>query len=178
MCNHAISDDLRTSTRLTIEGSPCCESKVQAQQYARQIGSPMISSGRSNYPFHIRRIRPWSIQHLTPSHHTIGNVRKGLTVCQGESSARAEPSEGCQDCSAVASLKRMVGYKSSSSRPNISSHGCSQVCKGILSSLGSHACTARLICMEVFSLYTYYLPTLVQQEVWLVPQTLLCETGG
>ena len=107
---------------------------------------------------------------------TTRSVRQGLTVCQGESSARAEPSEGCQDCSAVASLKRMVGYKSSNSRPNISSHGCSQVCKGILSSLGSHACTARLICMKILSLYTCHLPTWVQPKVWLVPQTLRCDT--
>ena len=30
-------------------------------------------------------------------------------LCQGESSASAEPSEGCQACSAAASLKRTPG---------------------------------------------------------------------
>ena len=86
--------------------------------------------------------------HAQSSPHSKDSVEacELLALCHGERRARAEASDGCQACSAVASLKRMGGYRSSSCGPSISSHGCSQACSGTRSCSGSHDCTALLSC--------------------------------
>ena len=67
-------------------------------------------------------------------------------MCQGESRARAEASEGCQDCRAVDKRNLMPGYSDSRRGPSHGSHGCSHACSGTFSACGSQASTALLTC--------------------------------
>lgn len=70
------------------------------------------------------------------------------TLCQGDSRANADASDGCHACRAVDSRYLTVRYRVSRRGPSHGSQGCSQTCRGMLSAWGCHSSTALLICIR------------------------------